>query len=41
MDAVLDNPAFRTYAVCSAILALKMLFSGTYTSIMRCRTRAS
>lgn len=34
---LLNDPAFRTYATCSAILAVKMLLSGTYTSLMRVR----
>ena len=35
MEALLANPAFRTYAFCSAILALKMLYSGVYTGTRR------
>jgi glutathione S-transferase len=35
MDAFTLNPAFRTYALCSAILALKMLFSAVYTGSRR------
>jgi glutathione S-transferase len=35
MDAFMPNPAFRTYALCSAILALKMLFSAIYTGLRR------
>ena len=34
------NPAFRTYAVCAAILALKMLFSAFYTGVQRSRHQA-
>jgi uncharacterized MAPEG superfamily protein len=39
MDELLTNPAFRTYAVCSAILAIKMLLTGNYTTLMRMRTK--
>ncbi len=35
MDSLLANPAFRTYAFCSAILALKMLYSSVYTGTTR------
>jgi uncharacterized MAPEG superfamily protein len=35
MDDLLSNPAFRTYALCAAILALKMLLSAAYTTISR------
>lgn len=34
------NPAFRTYAVCAAILALKMVFSAFYTGVQRSRHQA-
>jgi len=33
------NPAFHTYAVCSAILAIKMLLTGTYTTLTRMRNK--
>lgn len=39
MEDFLANPAFRTYAVCSAILAIKMLLTGNYTTLMRMRNR--
>jgi uncharacterized MAPEG superfamily protein len=39
MDVLAHNPAFRTYAACAAILALKMILSAVYTSI--CRARSS
>jgi uncharacterized MAPEG superfamily protein len=39
MDALIHDPAFRTYAVCSAILAIKMLLSGNYTTLMRMRNK--
>jgi len=32
------NPAFRTYAACSAILVLKMIFSAVYTGTRRQQT---
>jgi len=35
MDNLMANPAFQTYALCSAILALKMLFSAVYTGSRR------
>ena len=35
MESMLDNPAFSTYALCVAILALKMLFSAVYTGTRR------
>jgi prostaglandin-E synthase 1 len=35
VETILDNPAFRSYAVCSAILVLKMLFSAVYTGSRR------
>jgi uncharacterized MAPEG superfamily protein len=35
MDSLLANPALRTYALCTAILALKMLFSAVYTGTRR------
>lgn len=38
MDVLANNPAFRTYAVCAAILALKMILSAVYTSICRARS---
>ena len=38
MNALMNNPAFQTYAVCSAILAIKMLLTGKYTSLQRMLT---
>ena len=35
MEPLLANPAFRTYALCVSILALKMLFSAIYTGTRR------
>ncbi|MBU6282362.1 MAPEG family protein [bacterium] len=35
-----NDPAFRTYATCAGILAIKMLLSGTYTSVARFRNKA-
>jgi uncharacterized membrane protein YecN with MAPEG domain len=35
MDVLMANPAFRTYALCSAILGLKMLVSAVYTGTRR------
>ena len=39
MDVLIGNPAFQTYAVCSAILAIKMLLTGNYTTLMRMRNK--
>ena len=39
MDALMGNPAFQTYAVCSAILAIKMLLTGNYTTLVRMRNK--
>jgi len=39
MDAFTANPAFRTYALCAAILGLKMLFSAIYTGSRRQKHR--
>jgi glutathione S-transferase len=39
MKLLLANPAFQTYAVCSAILVLKMLFSAVYTGTRRQATQ--
>ena len=35
MESLLANPAFRTYAFCTAILAFKMLYSAIYTGTRR------
>lgn len=35
METIMNNSAFQTYALCSAILALKMILSAFYTSAMR------
>ena len=35
MDALIQNPAFHTYATCCAILALKVIFSAFYTGAQR------
>lgn len=39
MDELIHNPAFRTYAVCASILAIKMLLAGNYTTMMRMRNK--
>ncbi|MBM4269071.1 MAG: MAPEG family protein [Deltaproteobacteria bacterium] len=39
MDGLLADPAFQTYAVCTSILAIKMLLTGNYTAVMRVRNR--
>jgi glutathione S-transferase len=38
MNDLMQNPAFQTYALCSAILALKMLLSAVATTVARLRT---
>jgi hypothetical protein len=35
MESLLENPAFRIYAFCSAILGVKMLASALYTGTRR------
>jgi uncharacterized MAPEG superfamily protein len=35
MEAFVTNPAFRSYALCSAILGLKMFWSAVYTGSRR------
>lgn len=37
METLTTNPAFRTYALCCAVLGLKMLFSAIYTGTRRQR----
>jgi uncharacterized MAPEG superfamily protein len=37
MTDLMQNPAFHSYAICSAILAVKMLLGGNYTTLMRIR----
>jgi glutathione S-transferase len=39
MAPLTDDPAFQTYAVCSAILAIKMLLAGNYTTVQRFRSK--
>ena len=39
MESLIDNPAFHTYAVCSVILAVKMLLAGNYTTMQRMRNK--
>lgn len=39
METLANNPAFQTYAVCSAILAIKMLLTGNYTTAQRMRNK--
>ena len=39
MNELMANPAFQTYAVCAAILAIKMLLTGNYTAMMRVRNK--
>jgi uncharacterized MAPEG superfamily protein len=40
MTELMNDPAFQTYATCSAILAIKMLLGGNYTTLMRLRNKA-
>jgi uncharacterized MAPEG superfamily protein len=37
IDYFIAHPSFRTYALCAAILGLKMLFSAIYTGVQRQR----
>ena len=37
IDYFLAHPSFRTYALCAAILGLKMIFSAIYTGVQRQR----
>ena len=39
MEELMQNPAFQSYAVCSAILAIKMLLTGNYTTAQRMRNK--
>lgn len=39
MQELINNEAFHSYAVCSALLAIKMLFTGNYTTIQRMRNK--
>jgi prostaglandin-E synthase 1 len=39
MEELAQNPAFHAYAVCASILAIKMLLTGNYTSIVRMRSK--
>jgi len=39
IDYFLAHPSFRTYALCAAILGLKMLFSAIYTGVQRQRNQ--
>jgi uncharacterized MAPEG superfamily protein len=39
MESLVSDPAFRAYATCSAILVLKMLLSGNYTTAQRMRNK--
>jgi len=39
MEAGMNDAAFHTYALCSAILAIKMLAIASYTTYQRFRTR--
>jgi glutathione S-transferase len=38
MEPLLENPAFRVYAICSALLGIKMLASAVYTATRRQKT---
>jgi len=40
MESLAANPAFRTYALCSAILAAKLLYSSVYTGTRRTKHQA-
>jgi glutathione S-transferase len=40
METLMNNPAFQAYAVCTAILAVKMLLGGNYTTLQRMKHKA-
>ncbi len=39
MDTLAENPAFQTYALCCAILALKLFWSSVYSGVQRQRNQ--
>jgi prostaglandin-E synthase 1 len=39
MEGLMNSAAFHSYAVCAAILAVKMLLTGNYTTIQRMRNK--
>jgi uncharacterized MAPEG superfamily protein len=39
MEPFIGNPAFRTYALCVAILVIKMIASAAYTGAQRARVK--
>ena len=39
MDALMENPAFVTFTICTAILVVKSLLSGLYTAVTRLRQK--
>ena len=39
MEELMQSSAFQSYAVCSAILAIKMLLTGNYTTAQRMRNK--
>ena len=39
MADLMNDAAFRTYAVCASLLAIKMLLTGNYTTMMRMRNK--
>ena len=40
MEGLIDNPAFRTYAICTAILVLKSMAAAVFTGVKRQRVQA-
>jgi uncharacterized membrane protein YecN with MAPEG domain len=40
VETLSANPAFRTYAFCTAILALKMVYSAIYTATRRSKNQS-
>jgi glutathione S-transferase len=39
MQDLMENPAFRTYAICCSILVLKLFWSSVYTGVQRQRSQ--
>lgn len=39
MQDLMENPAFRTYAICCSVLVLKLFWSSVYTGVQRQRSQ--
>ena len=40
MSPLIDSPGFATYAMCTAILAIKLMLSSVYTGVQRQRSQS-